>query len=93
MARLCLCQHQLSKHTRVGGRARGDAHVHPFTLAAGAPELTLQVKSVVGCTSDFPKSQLSRKRNRNEKKLKWSTLDLYRARNHICIGIPLHTVI
>lgn len=68
MARLCLCQHQLSKHTRGGGRARGDAHVHPFTLAAGAPELTLQVKSVVGCTSDFPKSQLSRKRNRKKKK-------------------------
>lgn len=53
MARLCLCQHQLSKHTRVGGRAREDAHVHPVTSPPGAPELTVQVESVVGCTSGF----------------------------------------
>lgn len=72
MARLCLSQHQLSKHTRVGGRARGDAHVHPFTLAAGAPELTVQGQSVVGCARDFPKSQLRGKSNRKKKMKRWT---------------------
>lgn len=43
MGRLCLCQHRLSKHTRVGRHARKKHTRAPFHLLATAPELTVQV--------------------------------------------------
>lgn len=65
MARLCLCQHQLSKHAHGGGHARGGAHVHPLT----SPLVHLNSHWVVGCASDFQCLNYVVRTKRRKKKL------------------------